>query len=90
MQVHGTGIIQIGDIYYAIGENKTVVNGNRPGGLFQFVECYKPQDFVNLEFVNNLLTDTNGDADLSRKCNRKAEDYLKCKNQEVDHVYACR
>lgn len=66
MQVHSTGIVQIGDIYYAIGENKTVVNGNlTTGRLFQFVDCYKPRDFVNWEFVNNLLTDTNGDADLS-------------------------
>ena len=28
MQARGTGIVQIGDIYYAVGENKTIVNRN--------------------------------------------------------------
>lgn len=49
MQAHGGGIIQVGSLFYLIGENK--LNGSN----FQSINCYSSPDLVQWKFENELL-----------------------------------
>lgn len=50
LQAHGGGIIQSGNTWYWIGENKT------NGGSFYANSCYSSTDLAHWTFVNNTLT----------------------------------
>ncbi|KAJ5998165.1 hypothetical protein N7499_005456 [Penicillium canescens] len=50
VQAHGGGIIEVGSIYYWIGENK--LNGS----AFQSVNCYSSTNLVEWAFVGELLS----------------------------------
>jgi hypothetical protein len=50
IQAHGEGIIQVGGVYYWLGEDKT------NGSPFQNVRCYSSTDLKSWTFVGNVLT----------------------------------
>ena len=49
IQAHGAGIIQVGNTWYWIGENKT------HGASFYANSCYSSTDLVHWKFVNDTL-----------------------------------
>lgn len=50
LQAHGGGMIQVGNTWYWIGENKT------NGGSFYANSCYSSTDLAHWSFVNNTLS----------------------------------
>ncbi|EPS34315.1 hypothetical protein POX_a00712 [Penicillium oxalicum] len=57
VQAHGGGIIEVGGVYYWIGENKL------DGSAFQSVNCYSSTNLVEWNFVGELLS-RQGSGDL--------------------------
>ncbi|KAK8005377.1 glycosyl hydrolase family 43 protein [Apiospora arundinis] len=54
VQAHGAGMVQVGSIYYMIGEDKT------GGSAFQNVNCYSSTNLVEWTYVGALLSQTSG------------------------------
>lgn len=51
LQAHGAGIIQVGQLYYWFGENRTQNNG-----LFLAINCYSSTDLVHWTFRHAVLS----------------------------------
>ncbi|KAI1207603.1 carbohydrate-binding module family 35 protein [Annulohypoxylon truncatum] len=65
LQAHGAGVIQVDDLYYLIGEDKT------NGSAFQNVNCYSSPDLVQWTYVGALLSRTSsGDLGPNRVVER--------------------
>ncbi|KAI1086668.1 carbohydrate-binding module family 35 protein [Rostrohypoxylon terebratum] len=65
LQAHGAGVIQVDDLYYLIGEDKT------SGSAFQNVNCYSSPDLVQWTYVGALLSRTSsGDLGPNRVVER--------------------
>lgn len=63
-QLHGIGIQQFGDRFFAWGEDKTA------DGLFTAVSCYSSSDLANWTFERIALAATDGDLGADRVVER--------------------
>jgi Glycosyl hydrolases family 43 len=58
-QLHGIGVLRIGDRYVAWGEDKTA------GGTFTAIACYSSPDLATWRFEGDALRRGDGDGDLA-------------------------
>ncbi|MDX3613189.1 RICIN domain-containing protein [Streptomyces europaeiscabiei] len=69
LQLHGMGIIKVGDTWYGFGENKTGVDSTNTS--FQAIACYSSTDLANWTFRGNALSlQSSGDLGPSRVVER--------------------
>lgn len=57
LQAHGTGILKVGEFYYAVGENKTQTSTNPTGSYFNSVAVsFQSYSFIQQRFIQATIS----------------------------------
>jgi len=81
-QLHGVGMLKVGQTYYAFGEDKTT------GGTFTAVACYSSTDLVSWQRqVNSLSLQASGDLGPNRVVERPKVIYNATTRQYVMYMH---
>ena len=86
LQLHGMGIIKVGDTWYGFGENKTGVTSSDTS--FQAIACYSSTDLANWTYRGDALSlRSSGDLGPSRVVERPKVIYNAATQKYVMYVH---
>ncbi|WP_330289706.1 RICIN domain-containing protein [Streptomyces sp. NBC_00576] len=86
LQLHGMGIIKVGDTWYGFGENKTGVTSSDTS--FQAIACYSSTDLANWTYRGDALSlQSSGDLGPSRVVERPKVIYNATTQKYVMYVH---
>lgn len=86
LQLHGLGIIKVGNTYYGFGEDKT--GENKDTAAFRAIPCYTSTNLVNWTYKNEALNrQSSGDLGPNRVVERPKVLYNSTTGQYVMYVH---